>query len=103
MVSRPVSFKVFIFIAPLYETLLKALICCTFMRCVDFKNGPKICALRPRSDLYTNTTVDDCYNLKSRNLHVTVHTIDAQVPGGKPSNDDRAGVYVPLYERIKLY
>ena len=25
------------------------------------------------------------------------------VPVGKPSNDDRAGVYLPLYERIKLY
>ena len=79
MVSRPVSFKVFIFIAPLYEKLLKALVCCTFMRWADFKNGPKIFVLRPRSDLYTNTAVDECYNLKRRNLYVRVHTIDAQV------------------------
>ena len=45
MVSRPVSFKVFIFIfiAPLYEKFLKALICCTFMRCADFKKGLNTC------------------------------------------------------------
>ena len=54
MASRPVSFEVFIFIGPLYEKFLTALICCTFMRCADFENGSKICVLRPRSDLYTN-------------------------------------------------